>query len=74
MVKGEPEIILKRHRISTYQARFEQLKKEFLHLKWNFDQSATGEGSGPIKKDMEKVAKLLFNIEYEFQKHQSKVN
>jgi hypothetical protein len=66
--------ILKRHRISTHQAKFEQLKKEFLCLKWNFDQSATGEGSGQIKKDMEKVATLLFNIEHEFRKHQNKVN
>lgn len=75
MVKQqEPEIILKRHRLSTHQAKFGQLKTEFLALKWTIDANTTGQGSKEVQHRMEKVARLMFEIEKIFQENNTKVN
>lgn len=66
---------LKKTRISSYQTRFEKLKTEFLHYTWIVDMNAAnGGGSLVIKKKLEQVSKLLFDIEHEFEKHKGDKN
>ena len=61
---------LKKTRISSYQLQFKKLKTEFLHYKWVVDMNAeSGGGSLVIKQKLEKVSKLLFDIEADFEKH-----
>jgi len=74
MVKQqEQEILLKRHRLSTYQIKFGQIKKEFLTLKWTIETNTIGSGSKEVIKKMDKVAKNLFEIEKIFEENMTKV-
>jgi len=61
---------LKKTRISSYQLQFKKFKTEFLHYKWVVDMNTeSGGGSLAIKKKLEQVSKLLFDIEADFEKH-----
>lgn len=70
----EPEIPyqLKKTKLSTYQAQFDKLKKEMLHYKWTLDVNLDHKGSLGVRKRMEKISKLLFEIEAEFRKYRGK--
>ena len=63
---------LKRTKLSNYQPKFAHIKTDFLHLKFVMDTNVEVKGSKLIMKRMDKVAKLLFEIESDFRKDKEK--
>jgi len=61
---------LRRTKLSNYQQQFSKIKKDFLHYKWVVDMNVEEEGSLGVRRRLEKVSKLLFEIEAEFKKNQ----
>lgn len=59
---------LKKVKLSTYRTKFNNLKADFLHYKWVLDMNLEDAGSKDIRKRMEKISTLLFEIESDFVK------
>lgn len=55
---------LKREKLGNYSSKFHFIKREFLALKWSIETNVIDESG--VKKKLEKVAKLLFDIEKSF--------
>jgi len=62
-----PEPILKREKLSTYFTRFDTVKKELLNLKWHIETNVEYKDIHRLNLRMEKVAKILFEIEKDFE-------
>lgn len=69
MKKLDQPYHLKKTRLSNYQLQFKNFKTQFLHYKWTVDMYVEDIGSLGVRKRLEKVSKLLFEIEAEFEKH-----
>lgn len=58
--------IMKKYKLYTYYTEFAKLKTAMLHYKWLLDSNL--DGNSIVVKRMAKVAKLLYDIEREFEK------
>lgn len=68
-MKKQKPYVLKRTKLSTYQGKFSSIKTEFLKFKFILDNNVEAKGSKQIKTKLEVIAKLLFEIEKEFNKN-----